>query len=878
MDFNRRKRVIVYIAMLAAVAFFAIGKSESVSASSPFIINVDGVLVSYEGTAEKVVVPGQVTAIGSKAFYKCKNLKEITLPATINSIGSYAFAGCESLTEITIPNSVTKIGTYAFESCKSLTKVTLSENMAEIKEGLFRNCSKLKSITIPKKVTEFAPMAVEGCTSLTSYQVAVGNSSFSVIGGSLYSKDATTLIKAAPNAAVVTIPQTVKEIEMYAFFDNTVVTKISLPSGLRTIYQYAFANCSNLTTINFPASLIEIGENALLGTKKLTSITVDANNASYKLVGGILYKVMPGENEDDPDTMEVIWCNRERTGTVTFPEVVYGKKIARIGSGAFSGCDKITKVVIPETVKEIGSNTFKGCTSLGQVNIPSAITKIESGTFSGCKALTSITIPNQVTSILPEAFSDCTSMAAIHIPENVNVMDSLVFAGCTSLRDITVAAGNKKFKVIDNILYQIDGTNKMLLRGSVSLSGMLDVPEDVTEIKSMSLADCTKLTGVTITGNAMTSIENPFNGLRSLKTLAIYSEVKSTCYGIVDKDTILFTLPTATVVKKYYETLPNKKYYNKPGELAMPTYTVPTNLTAKRYATLGSIALPKGFSFEKAASTQLKTIGIQEYTVKYTPEDTTYLAVVTGIKVKINVVPREFTITYGLNGGTNASKNPKTYKETKAVSLSAPTKRGYSFAGWFTDQACTKKFGGFTTSTTGNLKLYAKWKLNSYKITYQLAGGKNASGNKTSYNVTSNTFTWKNPTRKGYTFVGWYQGSKKVTSIKKGSIGNVTITAKWKKVSVAKATLTSAKNTKAKTIAMNVKKLSGVDGYSYTFCMNKNFKTGVKTANSSKNTLSLSKFVKGKTYYVRVRAYKKDSTGARVYGAYSKIIKVKITR
>ncbi|MBO4433058.1 MAG: InlB B-repeat-containing protein, partial [Clostridia bacterium] len=69
----------------------------------------------------------------------------------------------------------------------------------------------------------------------------------------------------------------------------------------------------------------------------------------------------------------------------------------------------------------------------------------------------------------------------------------------------------------------------------------------------------------------------------------------------------------------------------------------------------------------------------------------------------------------------------------------------------------------------------------TYKITYKLAGGKNNSKNPKSYKVTTSTIKLKDPTRKGYTFKGWYNGSKKVTTIKKGSIGAITLTAKWKK-------------------------------------------------------------------------------------------------
>ena len=59
--------------------------------------------------------------------------------------------------------------------------------------------------------------------------------------------------------------------------------------------------------------------------------------------------------------------------------------------------------------------------------------------------------------------------------------------------------------------------------------------------------------------------------------------------------------------------------------------------------------------------------------------------------------------------------------------------------------------------------MYAKWTLNTYTISYNLAGGSVATANPTSYNVTSNTITLKNPTRTGYTFLGW-TGSNDISS------------------------------------------------------------------------------------------------------------------
>ena len=69
-----------------------------------------------------------------------------------------------------------------------------------------------------------------------------------------------------------------------------------------------------------------------------------------------------------------------------------------------------------------------------------------------------------------------------------------------------------------------------------------------------------------------------------------------------------------------------------------------------------------------------------------------------------------------------------------------------------------------------------------YTITYTLNGG-SVSGNPTSYNIETNTFTLKNPTRSGYTFTGWTgsNGSTKQTSVSitKGSTGNKSYTANW---------------------------------------------------------------------------------------------------
>ena len=83
---------------------------------------------------------------------------------------------------------------------------------------------------------------------------------------------------------------------------------------------------------------------------------------------------------------------------------------------------------------------------------------------------------------------------------------------------------------------------------------------------------------------------------------------------------------------------------------------------------------------------------------------------------------------------------------------------------------------------TGNKKVIANWSPVNYTITYNLDGG-SVSGNPTTYNYGTASFTLKNPTKTGYSFTGW-TGSNGTTAqttvtVAKGSYGNKSYTANW---------------------------------------------------------------------------------------------------
>ena len=147
----------------------------------------------------------------------------------------------------------------------------------------------------------------------------------------------------------------------------------------------------------------------------------------------------------------------------------------------------------------------------------------------------------------------------------------------------------------------------------------------------------------------------------------------------------------------------------------------------------------------------------------------------------------EYSIEYNLNRGTNNSRNPETYTiESPEITLENATRTGYTFAGWYNNA----DFSGdpvekISTGTYGNITLYAKWEVTNYSISYELNGGTNAEENLryTEYTILSETIALADPTREGYTFAGWYQTQEcsgaKITEIEKGSVGNLTLYAKW---------------------------------------------------------------------------------------------------
>ena len=812
---------------------------------------------------EKIDIPDTVTVIQDYAFKECKNLSTVNIPENVTEIGSKAFNECISLSNVNIPDSVTKIGGYAFYQCKNLVNVILSKNLEKIDCNAFGNCDGLTQIEIPKSLDiggDYYSGAFADCANLKKVTFERGTTKIAsnlLCGCTGIEKidipDTVKVIqvcafKECKNLSTVNIPDSVIEIEGWAFESCSVLTKIGIPNQTLSIAGAAFRNCTSLTDIHLPSMLKAISSSTFEGCKKLTTINF-------------------------PSTLTMIG-NSAFSGCESLPEAILPSGVEKIESNAFKNCKAMKKAVVPDTVSSIGSSAFYGCEALADITLGSKLKKIESQTFYGCTALPSIMIPYNVTTIGDSAFVNCTKLTQITVPRNTTSIASNAFSY------------PKKMTMY--------GPSDCYAKTYASGKGIKYVTQDI-HATSVSL-DITEKTAERYDDFQLTATIAPLNFTDAVVWTSSNEEVATvsdTGYvEICGVGTAVITVTAGNVKAACKITVPQlidwiefdeDEIELKAGQTyQLKPYISPSDATNKKLkytssdtkvAEVSASGLVTAKSEGEAKIRAAATDGSDEYAVCY--------VTVTG-KAKVTGITLDRTsaeVKRGEKLTLNVTVSPSYASNKKVVWKSANTKI-----------ATVDANGSVTAKAPGRTKITVTSAENSsyqesctvtvpYKITYKLNKGKNNASNPSTYY--GKKVTLKNPSRKGYAFAGWYTDAKfkkKITSISNSAKSDYILYAKWTKVKVAKASLTSAKNSKSKQILLKYKKVSGAKGYEISYSTDKKFKKAVTKKNTAKTSYTISKLKKGKIYYVRIRAYKMDSTGKKVYGKYSSMKKVKVSK
>ena len=143
-------------------------------------------------------------------------------------------------------------------------------------------------------------------------------------------------------------------------------------------------------------------------------------------------------------------------------------------------------------------------------------------------------------------------------------------------------------------------------------------------------------------------------------------------------------------------------------------------------------------------------------------------------KWKVN----QYTITFDSNGGSEIAPITQDYG-TAIAAPADPTREGYTFIGW--DKAIP------TTMPAENMTVTAQWEINQYTITFDTAGGSEIAPITQDYGTAITTPA--DPTREGYTFIGW---DKAIPATMPAE--NMIITAKWRDIAVPTGEIKIAEN------------------------------------------------------------------------------------
>lgn len=255
----------VYAGYSALPNFCDAVETVTVAAGNKKMKVVDGIIYSADGKEaiycpakykkSEITLPDGIVTIIPSAFNDCENIKKVTMPDTVKYIGYWAFDGT-SLEQVNIPDGCKIIGQFAFQST-NLTSIHIPASVNNLMGGAFGADTKLQHITVDENseyyyvkdgALIYKNPNFTNCEWLLDYEL---------------SNPATTY----------TVPDSVIWIDQYAFADSK-LKKIDIPDSVTQINAFAFERCNSLTHIEFPANLEKLWYGTLSYCENIASVII----------------------------------------------------------------------------------------------------------------------------------------------------------------------------------------------------------------------------------------------------------------------------------------------------------------------------------------------------------------------------------------------------------------------------------------------------------------------------------------------------------------------------------------------------------------------------------------------------------------------------
>lgn len=494
----------------------------------------------------------------------------------------------------------------------------------------------------------------------------LGESSFSGIYSSDHQKDS-TLLSFCNQIQSVTIPESVTSIGKSAFEHCSKLDSLTIKGVATSIGAYAFASCTSLTSLSLVGNFQTIGDSAFAYCG-MTSLTTDADITSigeyaFSHCTSLTSLSLTGDIQKIGD-YAFGYCSSLYTATLS-------KNLTSIGTYAFEYCTSLNSIEIPGKVTEIGDYAFIDA-GLTSVTIDEGVKSTGAYMFYKCGNLTTVTLPESLTTIADGSFAFCSNLDHVKIPARVTCIGDGAFSNCTSLSDITLQDGVKTIGA-DAFFYCRELTS-------------ITLPGSVTDIGKEAFYYCDELASITIPENVKTINPDTFYWCSSLKDITLPA-------GLTSFQDELTRCPAGRFYATAYKKDENGNYIFNPDGTPIYIYT------------------PDGAIYYNSDKTDADTlladndandnIGAND---KLRKRNFLYLCKVTfdanGGKTDYPEVP-----VYTTEKITATKAND--LKATDLDAINHPTRTGYNFTGWYTDN--DQLFDVKETAITEDITLHAGW-------------------------------------------------------------------------------------------------------------------------------------------------------------------------
>ncbi len=438
-------------------------------------------------------------------------------------------------------------------------------------------------------------------------------------------------------------------------------------------------------------------------------------------------------------------ANWKKNGTDSKEQVISVEikdGVKTIVTRAFSNCGNLNSITIPDSVSSIESYAFMS-TGLTSIEIPEGVTSIETSTFQSCTALTSIKIPDSVKTIGASAFWACRSLESVEIPAGVTTINVKAFQDCGKLGKVTFYGR----ETIPKLSKSFDGTDGYIFKDC----------KFVKENQKGIYIPCGTRAGYLSTdgwSDYESYINDKHTGLSYVAAGAVVRQSCTACKTVSATATLFvqegadltYTGNALKPVQVKYSDSWVEEDNNKPDNTVI-TYENNINAgTATAKLTIGGATAQINFTI-KAASYTVTLNGnggsggtdLTSYTYgtgAKLPADwqkTGYKFAgwydnqnFTGAPVKeipdtdtgnktfwAKWTPKTCRVTFnyhGADGGDTTQSQNVTY-DSKYGTLPVPTRTGYTFKGWYTEEngKGSKVDADTTVKTTSAHTLHAYW-------------------------------------------------------------------------------------------------------------------------------------------------------------------------